>query len=526
MANEESEEPDMDNDAFLQPTGPLGSKTSVTVGGTLLGDFESEEEAENALIKWQKEKSPDFFPAVWIVSDHGNMELTDVKWNTGKKEGSNNSNDNKYLKDYIDGKISLDELKSKDTRVSVIENSLADGGKFNKDVAKKLLDIWTDTWNDGEEGKQASLQSYKEGDKITHAPDSMEFADGEIISISNDSVEIVMDGAKETFTKDEFDKMVSNGEIYIKNKEEKKADRTEYPLTETVNDNWDTLKGGDYIFVPDGKDKPDLKGYNHLRLMGYRQKGDSFGTLYEVVEDLEASKKESARVVPIEESKETKEEEEAKKEEKPINTEIKDVEREVKQIEKEVKDVKKDISEVKKEVAPEKKDDTKGEKDVEKSKENKNKNEEEIIVEKKADSTNYRTKGTEDAKEFINNYEETIVEQLVEKGEASTDLYNDYGDGDSFIHESYTDKWYDLMESAQILDQLSDYEETDSGLWEGQEPRKAIATQAAFTYSSYVCSEIERAIEAINSEFSSLDLSQIPEEEHKSAAEEIVKKYE
>jgi hypothetical protein len=62
------------------------------------------------------------------------------------------------------------------------------------------------------------------------------------------------------------------------------------------------------------------------------------------------------------------------------------------------------------------------------------------------------------------------------------------------------DRDYDLSEAAELLDDLSKFEETDTGLWEGQEPRRAIATQAAFTYGNAVYSYWRELIDAINDE--------------------------
>ena len=56
----------------------------------------------------------------------------------------------------------------------------------------------------------------------------------------------------------------------------------------------------------------------------------------------------------------------------------------------------------------------------------------------------------------------------------------------------------DLQEAAALLDELSKHEETDNGLWEGQEPREAIATQAAFTYGNAVYAEWTDLIKQIN----------------------------
>jgi len=119
-------------------------------------------------------------------------------------------------------------------------------------------------------------------------------------------------------------------------------------------------------------------------------------------------------------------------------------------------------------------------------------------------TTSYSTDATDDAKETVREYLDAIVDQIVDSGEASDDLLNDYGNGDRWHHESHVDKSYDLQEAAQLLSELSDHEETDSGLWEGQAPREAIATQAAFTYGNAVYSEWRDLIERINDEYGDL----------------------
>ncbi len=71
----------------------------------------------------------------------------------------------------------------------------------------------------------------------------------------------------------------------------------------------------------------------------------------------------------------------------------------------------------------------------------------------------YRLEANEDAKEMIKNFAESIIEQIIDKGEASDDLYNDYDNGDRYHHETHVDKDYDLQEAADLLDDLSDYEQ-------------------------------------------------------------------
>jgi DNA-binding transcriptional MerR regulator len=112
--------------------------------------------------------------------------------------------------------------------------------------------------------------------------------------------------------------------------------------------------------------------------------------------------------------------------------------------------------------------------------------------------TNYPLEAENDAKDMVVEFVDQIVEKLMEQGEASDDLNNDYSNGDSYHHETHVDKSYSLLEAAELLDQLSAHEETDSGLWEGQAPRDAISTQAAYTYGSAVYSEWTDLISTIN----------------------------
>ena len=116
--------------------------------------------------------------------------------------------------------------------------------------------------------------------------------------------------------------------------------------------------------------------------------------------------------------------------------------------------------------------------------------------------SNYREDARADAVSTVENYEDEIVEMIIDSGEASSDLLNDYGSGDSYHHESHVDKFYNLSEAAEVLDELSDFEETDTGLWEGLPPREAIGAQAAYTYGAAVYSFFTDLIKEINDEVS------------------------
>lgn len=125
---------------------------------------------------------------------------------------------------------------------------------------------------------------------------------------------------------------------------------------------------------------------------------------------------------------------------------------------------------------------------------------------------NWREEVDSDSKLFIKEYEDEITEQIIDCGEASTDLNNDYHNGDAFIHENYTDRTYKLLEAAELLDQLNDWTETDHGLWKSLEPREAIGAQAAYTYTNAVISFIMDRIKNINEECGDLEPSETEDE--------------
>lgn len=116
----------------------------------------------------------------------------------------------------------------------------------------------------------------------------------------------------------------------------------------------------------------------------------------------------------------------------------------------------------------------------------------------------YLDNAQSDASDTVDDFRDEIEEQLVEKGEASQDLRNDYSGGDAYHHENHIDAAYTLQEAAELLDDLHQYEETDEGLWQGQPPVDAISTQAAFTYGHAVNDLWMDLIDTINSEYDDL----------------------
>lgn len=67
----EDEDKESEDDAYLSPSGHLGSKISLSIGGKHIGEFKSNDEAEDAFAAWVNKNK--FFPNIWYVSDHGNV---------------------------------------------------------------------------------------------------------------------------------------------------------------------------------------------------------------------------------------------------------------------------------------------------------------------------------------------------------------------------------------------------------------------------------------------------------------------
>jgi hypothetical protein len=128
------------------------------------------------------------------------------------------------------------------------------------------------------------------------------------------------------------------------------------------------------------------------------------------------------------------------------------------------------------------------------------------------DRTDYWKDARSDACETADNFFDEIVENLVDDGEASDDLNNDYSRGDEWHHSCHVDKSYDLYEAADLLRQLSEYRETDSGLWEGKDPEDAIEAQAAYTYAAAVYDAWRDLIKDINEAYEGLDLDELETE--------------
>lgn len=71
------------DDYVMTPTGPLGSKISLTCGNKHLGNFSTVEESLVAIVERMKKEN--YFPTIWWVSDHGNCCPVDGDGNEVKE---------------------------------------------------------------------------------------------------------------------------------------------------------------------------------------------------------------------------------------------------------------------------------------------------------------------------------------------------------------------------------------------------------------------------------------------------------
>lgn len=106
---------------------------------------------------------------------------------------------------------------------------------------------------------------------------------------------------------------------------------------------------------------------------------------------------------------------------------------------------------------------------------------------------NYREYIDNEARSFVDEYEDELLDEIKD---GNTDVYefvNDYR-----VHEWVDNDfiYVDLTDSAEILEQ-SDNVEIDSGLWEGQEPVEAIKTQAFFTYRNDLSDKVMSIFESV-----------------------------
>lgn len=109
----------------------------------------------------------------------------------------------------------------------------------------------------------------------------------------------------------------------------------------------------------------------------------------------------------------------------------------------------------------------------------------------------YRKEAIEDAKEAARYFMNEIVEEILDENGTTDKLeISDYSD--SYHYETHIDKSYRLKDAAELLDDLHEFEETDSKLWQELSPKDAIEAMAAYTYGNAVASMFKDLMDHVN----------------------------
>jgi hypothetical protein len=115
----------------------------------------------------------------------------------------------------------------------------------------------------------------------------------------------------------------------------------------------------------------------------------------------------------------------------------------------------------------------------------------------------YNTEVEKDAYAFLSDIEDDIKAAILNGEEDVSEIEceeSGYGDIRDFFHEQITDRSYSIEDAAYVIANCEE-EETDSGMWEGQEMYQAMQTCAAFSYGNDVWAKVAEIYEEMFEEF-------------------------
>lgn len=110
---------------------------------------------------------------------------------------------------------------------------------------------------------------------------------------------------------------------------------------------------------------------------------------------------------------------------------------------------------------------------------------------------NYQKDVRKDAIDFIVDHEDEIKEAIKEGSDFDA---NDISCLDEDFHCDIIDRAYSPADAGYILENCEN-EEDDRGLWDGQDPKQAISTMAAFSYGNDVWFEAKEIYEKIKEKY-------------------------
>lgn len=104
-----------------------------------------------------------------------------------------------------------------------------------------------------------------------------------------------------------------------------------------------------------------------------------------------------------------------------------------------------------------------------------------------------------EVKEYIEEYISIVSNGLLDDGRASDDI-NEYGSGEAYYAEYILDRDYQPREAVELIEELSNDEETDESTWSGVKGIRGILSAiASRTYGNRFLRLFGEKIEEINS---------------------------
>lgn len=125
----------------------------------------------------------------------------------------------------------------------------------------------------------------------------------------------------------------------------------------------------------------------------------------------------------------------------------------------------------------------------------------------------YRKKARHDARVIarVDLFKEIVDEVLKQKGLTDKVHITDYPSGQRHTPEAPN---VSIWEACDLLEELSDYEETDSAYWQEKEVREALKICAGLTYRNAVNAYFTKFIDQINELLGNMDIPWILQERY------------
>lgn len=99
--------------------------------------------------------------------------------------------------------------------------------------------------------------------------------------------------------------------------------------------------------------------------------------------------------------------------------------------------------------------------------------------------------------------DEIVAEVLEKKGPTDKVHNTDYPSGDIRVPAIPT---YSLWDAADVLEELNEFEETDSAYWEGKGVREALKIAASLTYRNAVRAHFTKIIDVLNDALGNMEI--------------------